>query len=159
MGLDQYLYAEKYVSGYAHNGSESQSAYQRLINEVGLGSLASTDSPSATVSVCVAYWRKANAVHNWFVQNVQGGVDECQRSYVSQGDLAELIKACEESIRLFDTGDLQAAEEVLTPTSGFFFGSTEMDEYYKEDLEQTIKMLKPLLEFEGPVDFAYQASW
>ncbi len=25
----------------------------------------------------VGYWRKANQIHNWFVKNVQGGVDDC----------------------------------------------------------------------------------
>ena len=25
----------------------------------------------------VLMWRKANAIHNWFVQNVQKGVDDC----------------------------------------------------------------------------------
>ena len=26
------------------------------------------------------YWRKANAIHNWFVENCQEGVDELSRS-------------------------------------------------------------------------------
>ena len=31
----------------------------------------------------VAYWRKFNALHNWFVQNCQDGVDECQYAEVT----------------------------------------------------------------------------
>lgn len=32
----------------------------------------------------VGYWRKANAIHAWFVKNVQGGVDNCQSHEVSK---------------------------------------------------------------------------
>lgn len=39
----------------------------------------------------VGYWRKANAIHNWFVENVQNGIDECQDSHVSREKLAELL--------------------------------------------------------------------
>jgi len=28
------------------------------------------------------YWRKANAIHRWFVENVQGGQDDCKPYYV-----------------------------------------------------------------------------
>lgn len=39
----------------------------------------------------VAYWRKVNAVHAWFVQTVQGGVDECQvGSSLTRDQLMEL---------------------------------------------------------------------
>jgi hypothetical protein len=43
----------------------------------------------------VAYWRKANAIHKWFVANVQDGVDECQEAYVEREQLQELLEICE----------------------------------------------------------------
>ena len=49
----------------------------------------------------------------------------------------------------------------LAPTSGFFFGNTEKDEYYYSDIEHTVDMLNSLLA--GTQDeaysFYYQASW
>ena len=30
----------------------------------------------------VAYWRKANAIHGWFVYNIQDGVDDQNEYYV-----------------------------------------------------------------------------
>lgn len=42
----------------------------------------------------VCYWRKANAIHGWFVQNVQGGEDDCGIYTVELGQLAELRDAC-----------------------------------------------------------------
>ena len=44
-----------------------------------------------TIFENVAYWRKVNAVHAWFVQTVQGGVDECQiGSSLTRDQLVEL---------------------------------------------------------------------
>ena len=36
-------------------------------------------------------------------------------------------------------------DDLLPPTSGFFFGSTEIDEYYKQDVEDSIKIFEDLL--------------
>jgi hypothetical protein len=59
------------------------------------------------------------------------------------------------------------AKELLPPTQGFFFGSDEVDEYYKEDVNSTIKIIEELLKeheqskeyglYSG--DFEYRASW
>lgn len=41
------------------------------------------------------YWRKANAIHNWFVQNVQSGNDDCGHYDVSKDDLITLRDLCD----------------------------------------------------------------
>ena len=135
----------------------------------------------------VGYWRKANAIHNWFVQNVQDGKDECQESYVDSSKLQELYDACvlvRDNTKLVDgqikngytvekvgdeivenpilvdgktISDKSVAEELLPSASGFFFGSTDYDEYYLQDILDTIKILEPLLKEEG--DYYYRASW
>jgi len=47
----------------------------------------------------------------------------------------------------------------LFPTSsGFFFGGTEYDEYYQQQVSETIEMITDLLKEEGG-DYYYQASW
>jgi hypothetical protein len=50
----------------------------------------------------------------------------------------------------------------LLPTQGgFFFGDTEYNEYYLDDLRQTLRQLEPLLtekRFEG-FSFYYCSSW
>src|ERR1017187_4553583 len=47
----------------------------------------------------VAYWRKANAIHGWFVNNVQNGIDQCQESVVTREQLNELLSVCYEVIK------------------------------------------------------------
>jgi hypothetical protein len=53
------------------------------------------------------------------------------------------------------------AETLLPPQSGFFFGGTEIGEYYWEDLRYTKKLLADLLTDERFKDweFYYQSSW
>lgn len=98
------------------------------------------------------YWRKANAIHKWFVENCQDGVDECQETYVSRKKLAELKKLCEEVLASKDTDKLQTQ-------SGFFFGGTDYDEWYWADIEQTIKICEKCLALPEEWDFSYRSSW
>lgn len=174
MGLDMYLYASKHVGGMVftkQDGTVDDSSKDPLFDPIKalLGDVPFGDwAPSLTIQVKTAYWRKANQIHKWFVDNVQGGVDECQESYVAREQLEELRDLCK---RILDTEDpvTQRAliEEHLPPESGFFFGSTEVDEYYIEDLQDTVKQLTAALESktlqsEGGIfgwTFYYQSSW
>lgn len=157
MGLDMYLKATKYVSGYDFGNNETK-AYTRLLKFAGLTKkdLASESVLSATLSVHVAYWRKANEIHTWFVKNCQDGVDDCRPSYVSREQLVELINTCEKVIK-----DPHSAKDFLPTTSGFFFGSTIYDDCYIESLKNTVDMLRKILDNPKFKDwgFQYQSSW
>ncbi len=148
MGLDMYLTADKYVSGWDFRKDEN---FDKIVEAVGIAPVA--DSPSLTVSVKVGYWRKANAIHAWFVDNVQDGVDECQKSYVEPEQLQDLIDTCKSVLANPDE-----AENDLPSRSGFFFGGTEYDEWYEADLKRTIEICEAALALEG-VDLYYQSSW
>lgn len=113
-------------------------------------------SPGYTLSIRVAYWRKANAIHRWFVEKVQDGKDECQASDVSRKQLEELLGECEKV--LANKGD---AKKLLPTRSGFFFGDTEYNDWYWGDIAGTIKQLRSVLnnpKFED-WSFEYRASW
>lgn len=106
------------------------------------------------VSVNVAYWRKANQIHNWFVTNVQDGEDNCGEYYVSQDNLRELLATCRAVYSEKDPSELM-------PQGGFFFGSTDIDEWYWADIKNTIDQLDGIInlsEFEN-LSFYYQSSW
>jgi hypothetical protein len=163
MGLDMYLYREQYVSGYTYNGQDI-SAYNKILEATGLESCE--DSPHATVSVCVAYWRKANSIHGYFVDNFAGGVDECQRISVSIDQLKELRDKCD-SVLLAPANSVEdvVEENGLLPRSGFFFGSYGIDQWYMEDMKNTVKQIDKILSSipadANPWDYSfyYQASW
>jgi len=104
------------------------------------------------------YWRKANAIHAWFVTYVQDGVDECQEHDVSSAQLTEL----RDTIREVLTDPVKNAPELLPTQKGFFFGSTDYDEYYIEQLRDTEKRLTDLLANQWDEKgwyFTYHASW
>lgn len=97
------------------------------------------------------YWRKANAIHNWFVENVQNGVDDCKEYQVSYEKLCVLKYVCEKSL-----DSLEFARENLPTKDGFFFGSMEYDEYYYECLKSTIKTIDSL---DPDGLYFYTSSW
>jgi hypothetical protein len=87
---------------------------------------------------------------------VQNGVDECQEAYVPREKLEELLKLCEQII-----AEPKQAIELMPTRSGFFFGSTEYDDWYMGDIQFTADRIKKILSdpaFEK-ADFYYQSSW
>ena len=135
----------------------------------------------------IVYWRKANQIHQWFVDNVQNGIDDCNYYEVSKEQIEELKELCEEVIEksvlkegkikngrtyqnnnwedIIEDGKViinpEIAQELLPTAEGFFFGSTDYDEYYYEDLVYTIKKLKKVLDtfdFENEY-LVYTSSW
>ena len=120
----------------------------------------------------VGYWRKANAIHNWFVEKVQDGVDDCRyHREVIKEDIEELLDTCQKvldaSTLVNYTEDYQVvedytvAEELLPTVGGFFFGDTTYDEWYIKDIEHTIDILTRVLDttdFETEMLY-YVSSW
>lgn len=51
-------------------------------------------SNRVTFTEMVGYWRKANHIHKWFVDNVQDGNDDCHEYYVPIKKLHELRDTC-----------------------------------------------------------------
>jgi hypothetical protein len=149
MGLDMYLTAKRYVSEYNDEDKVISTEIMRHFPEL-------TESQTIQeVSVRVGYWRKANAIHKWFVNHVQKGTDDCGNYYVSRDQLTTLRDLCE---RVRDWPGRLAAEQLPT-ASGFFFGGTDYDEYYLQDLDSTIKIIDQCLKLSDSWDFEYHSSW
>jgi hypothetical protein len=139
----------------------------------------------------VAYWRKANAIHGWFERKFgdDKGLENCRDYYVSKEDLIELRDTCQKvldkavvTIRQVKNGEklnkdtgkwepiyedgevidnIELAQELLPTQDGFFFGSTDYDKWYIEELKSTIKQIDKVLE---TTDFdheniCYSAWW
>lgn len=185
IGLDQYLRASKYVGAWEHSKDGERKKYNRITKAIGLDDWRCEDSPSLTVNVNVAYWRKANQIHAWFVRNVQEGEDDCGNYYVSREQLVELRDICERIMKstklvkgtvkngeiitaagrtkCLEEGkvmqDTSLAKELLPPQEGFFFGGTDFDQWYWEDLERTVKQINMVLDKFDGWDFEYHSSW
>lgn len=169
MGLDSYLSVKKYVNKNNGFGETAvrRPEYDAVVNAAGLDKFVNDESVSiygANIGVTAVYWRKANQIHNWFVQNVQDGEDECREFYVGLDKLKQLVADCADV--LLHKGDHVYCDSVLPTGAGFFFGSTEYDEWYFDEVEYTynrlstiIAMLEESAKNEEYFDVYYQSSW
>jgi hypothetical protein len=190
MGLDMYLSKRTYV-GNEWRKKQGQQLVKVVVPENQEDVISSIpqdgikDERISEIVENVGYWRKANAIHKWFVENCQNGEDDCRLAYVSREKLQELLDICRtvkaasklvngkikngavlkngEWKPVIEDGkyieDPSVAKELLPTQEGFFFGSTEYDQYYLQDIEDTIEILDKVLSEPGSGEFYYQSSW
>ncbi len=181
MGLDMYLYRKTYIQ----NWNEEREFKVKLTYN---GKEIKLDNPSS-ISENVGYWRKANQIHKWFVDNVQDGTDDCGTYDVSKKQLQDLLGLCKQVKNIavcvatkvhtgttYSNGEIsesyedgyiiENADEVaeLLPTeSGFFFGDTSYNNFYMDDIDNTIEILERIFEHETPDGisqwYEYRSSW
>jgi hypothetical protein len=146
MGLDMYLTAKHYMFDFEPQEKIISESIANMIPE-------SVRLPVKEISARAAQWRKSYQIHNWFVENVQDGEDNCGQYHVSEKQLFELLDTVN---RVLENHDL--AEELLPKQCGYF--SQEYDDYF-EDLEYTRNVLTKLLqpEYIKYWDFEYSSSW
>jgi hypothetical protein len=187
MGLDMYLAKKHYIQNWDHMRPEQR--YSVSVREGGKRLRTIKPERISYVVEEVAYWRKANQIHKWFVENVQGGNDDCKEYYVDREQLKELLATVstvlqgsqlvagkvtngytlsaegEKVVRnpIVEDGqriaDPSVASALLPVQEGFFFGSTDYDQYYHEDLTYTRDTLTALLAEQDNGEFYYRASW
>jgi hypothetical protein len=184
MGLDMYLYKKTFLK----TGKHWEEPKRQTIT-IETGGVVDQNIKLERVSFItetVGEWRKANQIHNWFVDNVQEYVDDCKEHHVSIEQLEELLETCKKVVMSLVISkvettqmevysmqekktvmedwvtflDTSIAEELLPTQSGFFFGSTDYDHGYLQDLEDTIEILETVLSEDNDMsDFYYQSSW
>lgn len=180
MGLDMYLYKKRYTKNWDH--TEPANRWEITIKR-GDGE-AQVINPTYVIEEA-GYWRKANQIHNWFVNNVQDGVDDCGNYYVDREKLEQLLTTVrlvlgrsELDIGIVNNGktltaegwqenkelgevvvDSSVAQELLPSQSGFFFGGTDYDQWYVRDLQRTEKILVEALAETDECEFEYHSSW
>ena len=149
MGLDMYLEIRKneYCSKYYKD--EESDLKLELPKDVSRFFPNPTNlTVSRTTDYRVGYWRKANAIHNWFLENCAARdkwadpIDDCRPIEVPVEKLEELLDDCKKVLE-----DKSLATELLPTADGFFFGSTEYDEYYFNNIEDTIEIIVPVIKF------------
>ena len=165
MGLDMYLSVRRYISRVdltkvydREVGWSETSGFHDLMDSLNAADyLESGETTGSHVEIPVAYWRKANAIHNWFVTERADGVDDCREIGVTDGHLEELLSLCEIVLRV------PASAPIHLPTeSGFFFGGVEYDDWYFDQISYTAKRLReiiPLMKKNNDDWAVYQASW
>lgn len=185
MGLDMYLKRKRYIGAqYEHrniNGKIEIKKGDKVI-PIQLNKISYIEED-------VGYWRKANAIHKWFVDNCQEGVDDCKEYWVSREKLEELLNICKQVVDIAKLKDgkitngytikegewqpiledgkyitnAEEIEELLPTEDGCFFGSTDYDEYYLQDIKNTIDIIEAIFKEDDKddyeIDYYYQSSW
>ena len=157
MGLDMYLWGKKYVSGVTEWDPDRKMFHTNPAADTIKEAAKITDACESKdcgvyLQFPVAYWRKANHIHGWFVENVQDNNDDCEEYYVSRQDLEELRTKCQRML-------VSKNPDTLPRMAGFFFGSDEVDESYWWAVKNTIEQLNKVLSLPDEYNFFYQSSW
>lgn len=112
----------------------------------------------SSIDLRIGYWRKANAIHFWIVENCYNGNYEDYHGndlYFSEAKMEILLDTINDVL-----ADHKKAEHLLPVKDGFFFGSQEYDKWYFEDLEYTKEVLEKCINDPDPYKtFYYSASW
>ncbi len=186
MGLDMYLLKKHYVgNSYRKPRQMVKVIIPKNQKDASLPIKKIENKRIVEITEQVARWRKANAIHKWFVDNAQNGVDDCKEYYVSEEQLKDLRDLCEQVIKAsklvkgkvkngykYENGKLvpileggeyiknpSVARKLLPTQEGFFFGSYDYDQWYMEDIKYTAKTLKKLLAKNDNGGFYYSSSW
>ena len=89
----------------------------------------------------VGYWRKANQIRKWFVDNCDYPEDgNCEEVDVTKEDLEKLADTCRKVLV-----NHALAEELLPSSAGFFFGRYNYDEGYFLQLEDTVSTCEDVI--------------
>ena len=146
MGLAMYLKAEKCLTNEERGG---------LLNAYFPASAIGLGMGNLSVAIIAIRWRKANAIHAWFVEHVQYGEDDCGDYGVDQATLTLLYKTIKDVL-----ADNTLAEKLLPTKEGFFFGSPDYNQDYFNTLSETAIQLKILLQPTWDLYyFTYSSSW
>ena len=162
-------YKQFYTKRYSYWDTEHKYGYDQIMEQVG-------------------YWRKSNQIHNFFVENVQDGYDDCKyHRECTQEVLENLLDRCKKVLtgsimmlgkvkngqryvggKWIDDMELgkiiinpEIAAELLPFRDGFFFGNCEYDQWYMQDIESTIEIIEDVLKttnFKTQMLF-YVSSW
>ena len=170
MGLDMYLYGERYISrNYSDDPIATSNALLTTLKELDLlddDAIEKENIYGYSAKVVVKYWRKAWPIHRWFVENVQNGEDNCGEYRVQTDALQQLLSDCQAVLSAKDDPDIahDTAWAYIPPSENLEYNAFEDPreaEYYYYHIERTAKVLKHLLtdkKFED-YDFYYSSSW
>jgi hypothetical protein len=151
MGLDMYL--EKRTDVRRWNFKKEEDQFEVVVKKGGVTYPNINSEKISTIVEEAGYWRKANAIHRWFVEKVQDGVDNCGEYFVPPSSLEELLELCK-----LVKADNSLANTLLPAGNGFFFGSDVYDEWYFDKIDYTIEVLKEALADEDS-SYYYSSSW
>lgn len=184
MGLDMYLEKKTYVKNWDHMNKEN-------LNKITIKRDGKVREDIDTKKITyiteeIGYWRKANAIHKFFIDKCGNGEDNGSSLYVERHVIKDLLDRCKKIIKASklvngniverykmkkeklvscqepekNIEDPSVAKELLPTQGGFFFGSLEYNQYYLSDIKNTKKICTEAIKaIDKGADIYYEASW
>lgn len=174
MGLDIYLFRTRIAT------DNDAKKIKEIIKD------NSNETDIVEVKTDVAYWRKANAIHHFFMNINKNSFEKTGEIRVSLEDIQKLLDICKrikkeavlkneriigsytikdgKEVPNYIEGQIienqEICEELLPTESGFFFGPTEYNSFYMNQIDSTIEQLEKIIESHQKYDvYTYIASW
>ena len=107
----------------------------------------------------IGYFRKFNALHSYIVKTFANGIDNCQDILLYKEDVEKIKKVLDDVLNVHQQAE--KAKEILPTQSGYFFGGTDYDEFYFDEVKVAADLMQKLLnnfDFES-YQLVYRASW
>ena len=163
MGLDMYFYARKTTyKSFSKWGNPERANEVNYPEDLKTFSDYIYDRNFKSVQIetryQIGYFRKFNALHSYIVKTFADGIDNCQDIILYKEDVEQIKKVLDD---VLEANTEEKAKELLPTQSGFFFGGTDYDEFYFEDVKVAADLMQNLLDnfdFEK-YQLIYEASW
>lgn len=101
------------------------------------------------------YYRKVNWLRNWIIKNT--GHDDsvnCEPINLTKENIQSLLNDCNYVLE-----NRKEANKTLPTVNGFFFGSTDYDEYYYDDVEEVKNNMNDLLDNWNDISQVEYVDW
>ena len=135
MGLDMYLTARKTVKDISPDALEDI-----------IGTACKYNYSKLLIELEVGYWRKCHAIHDWFVEAVQDGSDNCGEYWVEETLLHTLYESCW-AVKI---GEIRFDD---------VFDDSDLVRDQYEQIDLTIEILENVLTLGFEWDLYYSSSW
>ena len=151
MGLDIFFRAksknEKLRKEYEEIYAEYRDALKRYDNEGGFEDKINVledklDKCYNALHSDIAYFRKVNFLLPYF-----GYEENCSNIVIDRCEIEELVNVCKKVLDAKNTNEAESVADELLPTeAGFFFGSTDYDEWYFNDVREVADKFTEILD-------------
>jgi hypothetical protein len=155
MGLDMY-----FSTRHATSKRVDRKTGEEVTLDWGLPNASDVYEGSKTITTMIdtecGYFRKFNALHVYLVNHFGDDEDNCQPIYIAKSGVEQILANLKEIQE-----DHAKAQSIMPTQSGFFFGSTDYDEWYFAYIDEAITMFTDVLAVLEDEDdcLVYQASW
>ncbi|WP_349550087.1 hypothetical protein [Leuconostoc pseudomesenteroides] len=99
-------------------------------------------------------WRKANQIRQWFVSHFDQDADAQVRISFNEETIEALIAEIEIVLK-----KPELAPQLMPTSDGFFFGSTDYDTYYFDELKDTLQYLNNDFEYDPDNEQLIYTEW